>query len=315
MALPDAIPALISCAASWHPAGRGYPPEANSSQRNPDARDSLQAESRLGHRLPKVRHHDGIITTSPPMPASMTARPSGPHGSGDLIPRSPWPARKAPQVTSEGEAPAAGPDDSSGSLGEHATFDTSVAHQARMYDCRPGGKDNFAADRKAAEEAIAAFPDFVHLARANRAFLRRVAGVPPCEAGVRQFLDIGTGIPTKGNTHQVAQEVAAGCRVVYVDYDPVVLSYARALLTSSSGPAMTTSTATSGIPGSSWSKAAGKLPGLHQARGRHDARDSARYRRRRRSVRDRAPDHGRDAIRQLPCSFPSRVRYRDGENE
>jgi hypothetical protein len=141
-------------------------------------------------------------------------------------------------VTSEGEAPAAGPDDSSGSLGEHATFDTSVAHQARMYDYWLGGKDNFAADRKAAEEAIAAFPDFVHLARANRAFLRRVVRYLAGEAGVRQFLDIGTGIPTKGNTHQVAQEVAPECRVVYVDYDPVVLSYARALLTSSSGPAI-----------------------------------------------------------------------------
>lgn len=147
-------------------------------------------------------------------------------------------SEKGTPVTSEGEAPAAGPDDSSGSLGEHATFDTSVAHQARMYDYWLGGKDNFAADRKAAEEAIAAFPDFVHLARANRAFLRRVVRYLAGEAGVRQFLDIGTGIPTKGNTHQVAQEVAPGCRVVYVDYDPVVLSYARALLTSSSGPAI-----------------------------------------------------------------------------
>lgn len=135
-------------------------------------------------------------------------------------------------MTSEGEAPAAGPDDSSGSLGEHATFDTSVAHQARMYDYWLGGKDNFAADRKAAEEAIAAFPAFVHLARANRAFLRRVVRYLAGEAGVRQFLDIGTGIPTVGNTHEVAQEVAPECRVVYVDYDPVVLTHARALLTS-----------------------------------------------------------------------------------
>jgi hypothetical protein len=107
-----------------------------------------------------------------------------------------------------------------------------------MYDYWLGGKDNFAADRKAAEEAIAAFPDFVHLARANRAFLSRAVRYLAGEAGVRQFLDIGTGIPSKGNTHQVAQEVAPESRVVYVDYDPVVLSYARALLTSSSGPAI-----------------------------------------------------------------------------
>jgi hypothetical protein len=147
-------------------------------------------------------------------------------------------SEKGTPVTSEGEEPAAGPDGSSASLAEHATFDTSVAHQARMYDYWLGGKDNFAADRKAAEEAIAAFPDFVHLARANRAFLSRAVRYLAGEAGVRQFLDIGTGIPSKGNTHQVAQEVAPESRVVYVDYDPVVLSYARALLTSSSGPAI-----------------------------------------------------------------------------
>ncbi len=104
-----------------------------------------------------------------------------------------------------------------------------------MYDYWLGGKDNFAADREAAEEAIAAYPGIVHLARANRAFLGRVVRYLAGEAGSRQFLDIGTGIPAADNTHQVAQEVAPECRVVYVDYDPVVLSYARALLTS--GPA------------------------------------------------------------------------------
>jgi hypothetical protein len=101
-----------------------------------------------------------------------------------------------------------------------------------MYDYWLGGKDNFAADRRAAEEAIAAYPGMVHLARANRAFLGRVIRYLAGEAEIRQFLDIGTGIPTASNTHQVAQEVAPECRVVYVDYDPVVLTHARALLTS-----------------------------------------------------------------------------------
>jgi len=117
-------------------------------------------------------------------------------------------------------------------LAARPPFDTSVAHQARMYDYWLGGKDNFAADRKAAQEALAAYPGMAHLARANRAFLARVVRYLAGEAGVRQFLDIGTGIPTAGNTHEIAQEVAPECRVVYVDYDPVVLSHARALLTS-----------------------------------------------------------------------------------
>ncbi len=101
-----------------------------------------------------------------------------------------------------------------------------------MYDYWLGGKDNFAADREAAQEAMAAYPDMPYLARANRAFLGRVVRYLAGEARMRQFLDIGTGIPTAANTHEVAQEVAAECRVVYVDYDPVVLSHARALLTS-----------------------------------------------------------------------------------
>jgi len=116
--------------------------------------------------------------------------------------------------------------------GEHAAFDTSVAHQARIADYLLGGKDNFAADRKAAEAMIEAYPTMVELMLANRAFLRRAVRFLAGEAGIRQFLDIGTGIPTAGNTHEVAQEIAPDCRVVYVDYDPVVLAHARALLTS-----------------------------------------------------------------------------------
>jgi hypothetical protein len=134
-------------------------------------------------------------------------------------------------VTSEGQS-AAGRDGTVARSAERPAFDTSVAHQARMYNYWLGGKDNFAADRKAAEEALAAYPGMAYLARANRAFLGRLIRYLAGEVGIRQFLDIGTGIPTASNTHEVAQEVAAECRVVYVDYDPVVLSHARALLTS-----------------------------------------------------------------------------------
>ena len=112
-------------------------------------------------------------------------------------------------------------------------FDTSVAHQARVYDYLLGGKDNYACDRAAVEQALKIWPDMPFTARANRAFLGRAVRYLTAQAGIRQFLDIGTGIPTAGNTHQVAQAIAPESRVVYVDYDPVVLAHARALLTSS----------------------------------------------------------------------------------
>jgi hypothetical protein len=114
-------------------------------------------------------------------------------------------------------------------------IDISVAHQARVYDYTIGGKDNFAADRQAAEKAIKANPDTVATARANRAFLGRAVRFLVAEAGIRQFLDIGTGIPSANNTHQVAQGVAPESRIVYVDNDPIVLAHARALLTSAPG--------------------------------------------------------------------------------
>jgi hypothetical protein len=112
------------------------------------------------------------------------------------------------------------------------SFDTSVAHVARVYNYWLGGKDNFAADRAAAEQAMAAYPDIPLSARANRAFLRRAVHFLATEAGIRQFLDIGTGIPSASNTHEVAQAAAPASRVVYVDNDPVVLAHARALLSS-----------------------------------------------------------------------------------
>jgi hypothetical protein len=92
-------------------------------------------------------------------------------------------------------------------------FDTSVAHQARMYDYMLGGKDNYAADRAATEAAYKIWPDMAFAARANRAFLGRVIRYLAADAGIRQFLDIGTGIPTAGNTHQVAQAIAPESRV------------------------------------------------------------------------------------------------------
>jgi hypothetical protein len=127
---------------------------------------------------------------------------------------------------------AAAASEASPEPGDAPAFDTSVAHVARVYNYWLGGKDNFAADRAAAQQAIAAFPDIVHSARANRAFLRRAVTYLAGTAGIRQFLDIGTGIPSANNTHEVAQSVAPDCRIVYVDNDPVVLAHARALLTS-----------------------------------------------------------------------------------
>ncbi len=111
-------------------------------------------------------------------------------------------------------------------------FDTSVPHIARVYDYWLGGKDNFAADRELGERTLAAYPNLVFSVRANRAFLARAVRFLAAEAGIRQFLDIGTGIPTANNTHQVAQRVAAESRIVYVDNDPIVLSHAQALLKS-----------------------------------------------------------------------------------
>jgi hypothetical protein len=136
-------------------------------------------------------------------------------------------------VTSDG-TPATGekPGDMTFNPDEHPTFDSSVAHVARVYDYWLGGKDNYAADREAGDQAIEAYPDIVVSVRANRAFLARAVRYLARDQGIRQFLDIGTGIPTANNTHEVAQSVATDSRVVYVDNDPIVLAHARALLTS-----------------------------------------------------------------------------------
>ncbi len=111
-------------------------------------------------------------------------------------------------------------------------IDTSVPHPARRYNYWLGGKDNFAVDRASADQIAEAFPTVPTAAVENRRFLRRAVTFL-AEAGVRQFLDIGTGLPTADNTHQVAQAIAPDARIVYVDNDPLVLVHARALLTSS----------------------------------------------------------------------------------
>ena len=111
-------------------------------------------------------------------------------------------------------------------------FNAGVPHIARVYDYWLGGKDNFAADRELGERTLAAYPNLVFSVRANRAFLGRTVRFLAAETGIRQFLDIGTGIPTANNTHEVAQGVTPDSRIVYVDNDPIVLSHARALLTS-----------------------------------------------------------------------------------
>jgi len=111
-------------------------------------------------------------------------------------------------------------------------LDTSVPHSARVWNYWLGGKDNFAADRMVGDQVMAMFPDITRLARADRAFLGRAVRYLVSEAGIRQFLDIGTGLPTASNTHEVAQAIAPESRIVYVDNDPLVLVHARALLTS-----------------------------------------------------------------------------------
>ena len=113
-----------------------------------------------------------------------------------------------------------------------ADIDTSKPHPARMYDYYIGGKNHFAADREAADKVIAAWPSTRIALRENRKFLGRAVRYLAEEAGIRQFLDIGTGLPTTNNVHEVAQAAAPTSRVVYVDNDPLVLAHARALLTS-----------------------------------------------------------------------------------
>ncbi|MUL42001.1 SAM-dependent methyltransferase [Streptomonospora sp. PA3] len=113
-----------------------------------------------------------------------------------------------------------------------AAIDLTVPHSARVWNYWLGGKDNYAVDRAAGDDVLARLPDIADGARAERAFLVRVIRHLVAEAGIRQFLDIGTGLPTMDNTHEAAQRLAPECRVVYVDNDPLVMAHAQALLTS-----------------------------------------------------------------------------------
>jgi S-adenosyl methyltransferase len=115
---------------------------------------------------------------------------------------------------------------------DDSPIDTSRAHPARVYDYALGGKNNFAADREVGDKVFASWPGARTAARENRMFLGRAVRYLVAEAGIRQFLDIGTGLPTVNSVHEVAQRAAPSARVVYVDNDPLVLSHARALLTS-----------------------------------------------------------------------------------
>jgi S-adenosyl methyltransferase len=111
-------------------------------------------------------------------------------------------------------------------------IDTSVPHSARIWNYWLGGKDNYPADQEVGDQIAKMFPSIVAMARHDRAFLVRAVRYLAGEVGIRQFLDIGTGLPTMENTHEVAQRVAPDARIVYVDNDPLVLTHARALLTS-----------------------------------------------------------------------------------
>jgi SAM-dependent methyltransferase len=127
--------------------------------------------------------------------------------------------RKDGGVTDESTEPFAG-----------TGIDTSLPHSARVWNYWLGGKDNYAVDREVGDAWMALYPQIVVKARESRAFLGRAVRYLAGEAGIRQFLDIGTGLPTADNTHEVAQRVAPDARVVYVDNDPLVLAHARALL-------------------------------------------------------------------------------------
>jgi hypothetical protein len=124
--------------------------------------------------------------------------------------------------------------DSGASSGDvPAGINTNTPSPARMYDYWLGGKDNFPADREAGEAVLEVFPEMRRGVRENRALLGRMVRYLAGEAGIRQFLDIGTGLPTKQNLHEVAQEVAPESRIIYVDNDPLVMVHARALIQSS----------------------------------------------------------------------------------
>jgi hypothetical protein len=135
----------------------------------------------------------------------------------------------APAIRGGNAVPSGDLPDEPGS-GEPVRVDLSTPSPARLYNYYLGGKDNFAVDREAAEAILAVMPEGRRVARENRAFLRRVVRHLAAQSGIRQFIDLGAGLPTEGNVHEIAQEAVAGAHVVYVDNDPVVLAHGEALL-------------------------------------------------------------------------------------
>lgn len=133
----------------------------------------------------------------------------------------------------DADTPAAAPTTGMSRPAPGFRIDSTVAHPARRYNYWLGGKDNFGSDRESGDRIAAAFPHIRTAVQENRRFLHRAVAYLAGEAGIGQFLDIGTGIPAEGNTHEVAQRINPRCRVVYADNDPIVLAHARALLTSS----------------------------------------------------------------------------------
>ncbi|MBC6458998.1 SAM-dependent methyltransferase [Actinomadura sp. HBU206391] len=122
----------------------------------------------------------------------------------------------------------------------HSKINTEIPHAARIWNYWMGGRDNYKSDRAAGDAVSEVYPDIITMARESRHFLNRVVRYLAAEAGVRQFLDIGTGLPTMQNTHEIAQQVAPDSKIVYVDNDPLVLVHARALLVNTTPEGVTT---------------------------------------------------------------------------
>lgn len=146
----------------------------------------------------------------------------------------------------ENPAPASTPDH------VRERINTAQPHTARIWNYWLGGKDNYPVDREVGDQIRALHPGIGDYALADRLFLGRAVRHLVADRGVRQFLDVGTGLPTADNTHEVAQRLAPEARIVYVDNDPLVLAHARALLTSAPEGVRTTSTPTFATPAPSW---------------------------------------------------------------
>ncbi|MEU1245702.1 SAM-dependent methyltransferase [Micromonospora arida] len=182
---------------------------------------------------PPQRHHRHIDASAPPRARGNDIACNGINVQGSTMEHEGVRLARTRDHSSRTAVRLEGAPVTNTSSSAYDKLDTSVAHSARLWNHLLGGKDNFAADREAAEQVLAFMPELVQSARFNRQFLGRAVRYLADEVGIRQFLDIGTGLPTADNTHEVAQSAAPDSRIVYVDNDPMVLAHARALLTSS----------------------------------------------------------------------------------